>query len=102
MLMRDKIAGILVAVGVIGLALAPLQATQVASAANVTQSGDVTIAIASGSQLHLFQEGGLQPKNRLRAKIEREMLCSNVFRLTIADIGLHCRNLPAVLASMRQ
>lgn len=102
MLMRDKIAGVLVAVGVIGLALAPLKSTQVASAANLTKSGDVTIAIASGSQLHLFQEGGFQPKNQQRAKTEQKMLCSNVFRLTIADVGLHCRNLPAVLASMRQ
>ena len=102
MLMRDKVAGFLMAIGAIGLALAPMISGPVARATNASRTNNVAIAITSGSQLHLLQEGENRRNERFLLTIERKMVCSDVFRLRIADVGLHCRVLPSALALARQ
>ena len=91
----------MLAVGAIGLVLAPMKTTPSTPLAHAEKSGDVAVAIASGSHLLLLQDDGDRAKQQRVSDAERKMLCSNVFRLTIADIGLQCRVVPAVLASVR-
>ena len=99
MLMRDKIAGILVAVGALALVLAPMEAVKVGQVANAAEPNQVAVAIASGSQLRLVRNKPDRNAVRASEKADRQMICDNVFQLPIAQIGLQCRALPAVLAS---
>ena len=90
------------AVGAIGLALAPMISAPVAQTTNASRTNNVAVAITSGSQLHLLQEGENRHNERFLFTIERKMVCSDVFRLPIADVGLHCRALPSALALASQ
>ncbi len=86
------------AIGAIGLALAPMGNAPAALTTNATLTHNVAVAITSGSRLHLLQDGEMQHNERFLLAVERKMVCSDVFRLLIADVGLHCRALPSALA----
>ena len=92
MLLRDKIAGGLVAFGAIGLAIAPLFGDQAALPANVANA-DVTVAITTGPQLQLLMNGEKRQFMQQTSLPQRDVVCDRVMRLIIADIGLRCREL---------
>lgn len=83
MLARDKCAAVLVSFGLLGLAISP---KLIAPAASATDQASV--AIASGPHLRLLREREARPAS---SNAETgSMVCSNVIRLAVADIGLAC------------
>ncbi|MFY0611257.1 MAG: hypothetical protein JXQ99_07020 [Hyphomicrobiaceae bacterium] len=92
MLLRDKIAGFLMAFGAIGLAIAPLlgeQKSQRTSSAEVT----VAVAITMGPQLNLLRKGEKLRLKQHSTTPQRDVVCNNIVHLVIADVGLQCREL---------
>ena len=67
-----------------GVALSPIVAAQ--AQPGTADDERVAIAISSGSQLMLTQAGEAA---RLAAGM-RQLMCDQVFRLRIADVGVHC------------
>ena len=91
------------AFGAIGLAIAPMlggQGSPHTSAGNAA----VTVAITTGPQLQLLQEGDKRPFARQTSAPRRNVVCMSVVRLIVADIGLQCRELQSTqnLALARQ
>ena len=91
------------AFGAIGLAVSPLlggRGSQHASASDAV----VAIAITTGPQLHLLQEGEKRQFTQHAATPRRDVVCDSVVRLAVADIGLQCRELRSMqnLALARQ
>jgi len=92
MLLRDKIAGFLMAFGAIGLAITPMLGGQTSSRTSAGHAA-VTVAITTGPQLQLLQEGDKRPFAKQTAASRRDIVCKSVVSLIVADIGLQCREL---------
>ena len=91
MLARNNIAGVLTAFGVTGLLLSPFILTPAVSASSST-ARSISVAIAAGPQLRLLLGDETTGAARVATtKTSRNMICSQVFRLTFADVGLNCR-----------
>ena len=103
MLLRDKIAGGLVAFGAIGLVIATLPGDRVTKQAGMTNAG-VTVAITTGPQLRLLQDGEKRQIVQRSSIPRRDVVCNSVVRLVVADIGLQCKELHSTqnLALARQ
>ena len=89
MMLRDKIAGSLMAFGLIGLAISPWALTPAANASGMTAAKSVSVAISSGPQLRLLRTG--DPHKAANDTVAQAMHCRSVYRLSIADVGLGCR-----------
>lgn len=87
---QNTIAGLLTAFGLIGLALAPMQAPAAKQQAKVN-AGKVALAISLGSQLRLEPDGTRITYKTTASATTHNMVCSDVYRLQVADIGLGCR-----------
>jgi hypothetical protein len=91
MLARNNIAGVLTAFGVTGLLLSPFILTPAVSASSST-ARSISVAIAAGPQLRLLLGDETTGAARVATtKTSRNMICSQVFRLSFADVGLNCR-----------
>lgn len=97
MITRINVAGLLAIVGAIGLAVAP--AFGVPSKAPATAQNTVAVAITSGPQLRLTLAGEAERSNALVVASKRSLVCGDVYRLAIADVGFDCRSAQSTLAS---
>jgi len=87
---QNTVAGLLTAFGLIGLAIAPMQASP--EKLPIKASADqVALAISLGSQLRLERDGTRRTTQTTASATIHDMVCSDVYRLQIADIGLRCR-----------
>jgi hypothetical protein len=89
---QHTIAGLLTAFGLIGLAIAPMQAPaeELRAKANRDQ---VALAISLGGQLRLERDSARHTLKTTASAITHNMVCRDVYRLQLADIGLRCRTL---------
>lgn len=94
---KVSVAGLLTIIGAIALAVAP--ALGVPSTVQTATPDTVAVAITSGPQLRLTLAGEKTPGEPPVLVSERSMVCGDVYRLAIADIGLHCRAATSTLAS---
>lgn len=87
---QHTLAGFLTAIGVIGLVIASLKAPSIATYTE-TEVRPATVAISLGSQLQLDQVGATTAA-KTTPKTARSMVCSTVYQIAGARVGLSCRS----------
>lgn len=88
---QNTIAGLLTAFGLLGLAFAPSQSPSQERSLDAHKDR-VTLAISMGSKLRLETDSLRHAPKIGASNADRSMVCADVYRLTVADVGVDCRN----------
>lgn len=109
MLLRNRIAALLTSVGLIGLTISNFLSPATANVTAATAK-TISIAISSGSALHLLTAEQHVAENAVSQKFNRgltetqgqnpsqRLICRHVYHLSIADLGITCSPASATVA----